>query len=107
MMEYEVLEVKENESLVLNCMVTDGETKALDISQLTVSTAVSTLSGAILTPLEVTVTAANIGQFTCKLSSGNLPANTYLADIRFEHLESGLHIASSTFKLKIIRGITK
>lgn len=107
MMEYEVLVVKENESLVLNCMITDGETKVLDISQLSVSATVSTLSGAILTPLEVTMTAADIGQFTCKLPSGNLPANTYLADIRFEHSESGLHISSSTFKLKIIRGITK
>lgn len=107
MMEYEVLIVKENESLVLSCMITDGETKVLDISQLTVSAVVSTLSGAILTPLEVTMTAADIGQFTCELSSGNLPANTYLVDIRFDHLESGLHVSTSTFKLKIIRGITK
>lgn len=107
MMEYEVLVVKENESLVLSCMITDGETKVLDISQITVSAVVSTLSGAILTPLEVTMTAADIGQFTCKLSSGNLPANTYLVDIKFDHLESGLHISTSTFKLKVIRGITK
>lgn len=106
-MEYEVLAVKENESLVLTCMITDGETKVLDISQITVSADVSTLSGAILTPLEVTMTAADIGQFTCKLSSGNLPANTYLVDIKFAHLESGLQISTSTFKLKVNRGITK
>lgn len=106
-MEHDILIVKENESLVLSCMITDGETKVLDISQLTVSAAVNTLSGAILTPLDVTMTAADIGQFTCKLSSGNLPANTYLVDIRFDYLESGLHVSTSTFKLKIIRGITK
>lgn len=106
-MEYEVLVVKENESLVLSCMITDNETKVLDISQLAVSAVVSTLSGAIVTPLEVTMTAADIGQFTCELASDNLPTNTYLVDIRFDHLESGLHISTSVFKLKIIRGISK
>lgn len=106
-MEHDVLIVKENESLVLSCMITDGETKVLDISQLTVSAVISSLSGAIITPLSVTMSAAEFGQFFCELSSGNLPANTYLVDIKFNHLESGLHISTSTFKLKIIKGITK
>lgn len=107
MMEYDVLVVKENESLVLSCMITDGETKVLDISKLAVSADVSSLSGEIITPLEISMEAADLGQFTCELSSGKLPANTYLVDIKFNHLESGLHISTSTFKLKIIRGITK
>lgn len=107
MMEYEVLVVKENESLVLSCMITDGETKVLDISQLTVTAVIRSLSGALITPLDVTMTVADFGQFTCVLSSGNLPGNTYLVDIKFNHLESGLHISTSIFKLKVIRGITK
>lgn len=106
-MEYEVLVVKENESLVLTCMITDGETKVMDISKLTVTADVSTLSGAITTPLDVSMIAADIGQFTCKLSSDKLSANTYLVDIKFNHLESGLHIATSTFRLKVIKGVTK
>lgn len=106
-MEQNTLIVKENESLVLSCMITDGETKVMDISQLTVTAIISSLSGALLTPLDVTMTAADFGQFTCKLSSDKLSPNTYLVDIKFNHLESGLHIATSTFKLKVIKGVTK
>lgn len=106
-MEQDTLIVKENESLVLSCMITDGETKVMDISQLTVTAIISTLSGALTTPLDVSVTAADIGQFTCKLSSDKLYPNTYLVDIKFNHLESGLHIATSTFRLKVIKGVTK
>lgn len=106
-MDHVTLIVKENESLVLSCMITDGETKVMDISQLTVTAIISSLSGALTTPLDVSMTAADIGQFTCKLSSDSLSANTYLVDIKFNHLESGLHIATSTFKLKVIKGVTK
>lgn len=100
------LHMKENETFILDCMITDGNKTCLVLSNLDVKAEIRFLSGQLFQELAVDVSQGGIGKFVCRLATENLKSNTYWVDIKFEHLETGLKIVTMSFKLVVHKGIT-
>lgn len=102
----EELHIKEAESVVLDCFITDGDVSVLNLDSVILKVDVRRLSGEHLTNLRVDVLVAELGRFRAHLDGYPLFAGTYLVDLLIESASNGLKINSETFKLVVNKTIT-
>lgn len=101
-----VIRVKEFDTIHIFCKYLDDDDLGINLENVSITSRISSLSGATYYSFRVEVSNKTEGEFILFLDDGVLREGTYLVDILYESSITGRRVSSDTFHVVVDKSIT-